>query len=102
MGIIDEFNGLETYKKITVIVALILVLCVLWKVGAYIASEGFSDNHEKAGEIVGWFNKNGSGADATYTEFRDHVVDTDVVEYTEAKKLHTTGGLTVENMIKKL
>ncbi len=74
---------------------IIAVICILF----YCSSEGFSSKREKADKIVDWFQENDK---PKYADFRDSLQKTDIVEYTEAKKLYYDGNLNSNNMEKKL
>jgi len=77
-----------------VLIAILIIYLIYW-----LSLERFSSKREKADKIVDWFQNNDN---PKYSNYRDSVGKTDIVEYTAAKKLFYSGKLNPENLENKL
>jgi hypothetical protein len=64
-----------------------------------ICSEYFTDKSERANDIYDWFKSNPKHM---YSDYKKEVNDSDIVEYSAAKKLHNKGMLNSDNIFNNL
>ena len=81
---------------IVMVIIIGVLLCWIFKNGF---GEGFNATRERAEKITGWFNKQSK---PKFSKFREEVNGGTNVEYHDAKKLHSSGKLTVDNLANAL
>lgn len=73
-----------------ILLGLLLVLLYTWY-----SKENYVSKREKAETIHGWWNKTSS---PTYEKYKSDIKGSDVVEYSAVKKMHKSGGVTVDSV----
>ena len=81
----------ETIVNICMIVIITLLVIYIWNN----QSEHYANKDEKANTIVEWFSKQN---EPSYSNYQTAVPKSDIVEYSEAKKLYQGGKLSTGNL----
>ena len=78
------------------VLLLVITILVIYIINNYI-KEDYVSKKEKANVIYNWFSKN---SHPKYTNYKSDISDSDIVEYTDIKKLYDNKKLSIKNILK--
>ena len=83
------------YKGLLLGVILVMTIIIIAIFVIDMRKEGYASKREKVEKIHSWFK---SAKNPTYKDYQREVPDSDIVDYTAAKKLYKTSGFTVDRL----